>query len=104
MRLYIGNLPWSATAEELRGALEEFGSVQEVKIIQDRETGRSKGFGFAEMDERAGLAAIAALRGADYGGRRLNVSEAKPKRPEGGSNHRPDRRRDDRRRDRERYA
>ena len=82
MNIYVGNLPYRATEQELQDAFEQHGSVKKVVIIKDSETGRSKGFGFVEMDESsAGEAAISALDGAEFNGRNLKVNMAKP-RPE----------------------
>ncbi len=82
MNIYCGNLSYRLTEDELRQAFEEHGAVDSARIITDRETGRSKGFGFVEMpnDDEA-RAAIDALAGAELGGRNLNVNEARP-RPE----------------------
>lgn len=81
-KLYVGNLPFSATTEELSAAFAECGAVESVKIITDRETGRSKGFGFVEMSSDAEAAgAISRLNGADYAGRAMTVNEAKPMAP-----------------------
>lgn len=81
-KLYVGNLPFSATEQELSEAFARCGTVESVKIITDRDTGRSKGFGFVEMatDEQA-ADAIAKLNGADYAGRSMTVNEAKPMAP-----------------------
>jgi RNA recognition motif-containing protein len=76
--LYVGNLPFDTTADNLREAFEKFGSVASAQVITDRETGRSRGFGFVEMAE-GGDEAIAQLNGADFGGRALTVNEAKPR-------------------------
>jgi len=85
--LYVGNLPHSTTEAELRNVFEPHGAVEKVTLVTDRETGRSRGFGFVEMAD-AGEAdkAIAALNGTDLGGRPLTINEAKPKtdRPKGG--------------------
>jgi RNA recognition motif-containing protein len=85
--LYVGNLPHSTTEAELRNVFEAHGAVDKVTLVTDRETGRSRGFGFVEMSD-AGAAdkAIAALNGTDLGGRTLTINEAKPKtdRPKGG--------------------
>jgi len=85
--LYVGNLPHSTTEAELRNVFEAHGAVEKVTLVTDRETGRSRGFGFVEMTN-AGEAdkAIAALNGTDLGGRPLTINEAKPKsdRPKGG--------------------
>jgi RNA recognition motif-containing protein len=85
MNIYVGNLPFTADEDELRSKFEEFGAVDSAKIITDRETGRSRGFGFVEMpnDEEA-QAAIDKLQGADFGGRALTVSEARPRQGGGG--------------------
>ena len=79
-KLYCGNLSYSVTDDELRQMCAAFGTVTSAQVIMDRESGRSKGFGFVEMstDEEA-QAAIAGLNGKDNGGRALTVNEAKPK-------------------------
>src|SRR5205807_3001659 len=86
-KLYVGNLSYSLGDSELQQIFEAHGAVQSAQVIQDRDTGRSKGFGFVEMgsDEEA-QAAIAALNGQEHDGRALTVNEAKPKedRPRGG--------------------
>ena len=81
-KLYVGNLPYSATEQILSDSFMQAGAVSSVKIIMDRETGRSKGFAFVEMgsDEEA-LKAIEDFNGADYEGRKLSVSEARPMAP-----------------------
>lgn len=80
MNIYVGNLPFNATDDELREMFEQHGSVSSASVIMDRETGRSRGFGFVEMDDQsAGQAAIDALNGADMGGRPLRVNEARPR-------------------------
>lgn len=81
-KLYVGNLPYSATEQALTDSFSECGTVTSVKIITDRETGRSKGFGFVEMgtDEEA-TSAISKFNGAMYEGRAMTVSEAKPMAP-----------------------
>jgi cold-inducible RNA-binding protein len=78
--LFVGNLPFSATEEALRETFAPFGEVQQVKIMTDRDTGKSRGFGFVEMaqDEEAEKA-IAALNGKNFQGRPLTVNEARPK-------------------------
>ena len=84
-KLHVGNLIDSATSADLQGWFTPFGTVQSARVIQDRDTGRSKGFGFVEMDNDADAeAAIEALDGNDAGGRRLTVNEAKPRTPGGG--------------------
>jgi RNA recognition motif-containing protein len=84
MNLYVGNLSYRLTEDELRQAFEEFGQVASCTIIKDKVTGESKGFGFLEMAERSEAeAAINGLNGRDLKGRKLNVNEARP-RTEGG--------------------
>ena len=76
-RIYVGNLPFSATQEEVREMFESHGAVHAVDLINDRETGRPRGFGFVEMDDQEAESAISALDGTDYGGRSLRVNVAK---------------------------
>ena len=76
-RLYVGNLPFDATAEGVRAAFEAFGTVHDVTLVTDRDTGRPRGFGFVEMDAQAANAAIEGLNNKDFGGRDLNVNEAR---------------------------
>jgi RNA recognition motif-containing protein len=81
MNLYVGNLNYDMSEEELRTAFAEHGDVQSAKIITDKFTGRSRGFGFVEMaSEEAGNAAMENLNGKDVGGRQLVVNEARPRR------------------------
>ena len=83
-RLYVGNLPYTISDSELQQLFEQHGSVTSAQVVMDRDTGRSKGFGFVEMGTDAeAQAAITALHGAEFGGRTLTVNEARPK-PEGG--------------------
>lgn len=78
-KLYVGNLPYSAKEDSLKDHFSSAGSVASVKIIIDRETGRSKGFGFVEMDSEDGAQnAVSQLDGQEFEGRSLRVSEAKP--------------------------
>ena len=80
-RLYVGNIPFSATEDELRDAFGAHGGVASVDVIMDRETGRPRGFAFVEMDEAAAAdAAIEAMDGQDFGGRPLRVNEAQERR------------------------
>src|SRR3954468_4829792 len=80
MNLYVGNLPYRITEDQLRATFEEFGQVSSCTIIKDRVTGESKGFGFLEMPERSEAeAAISGLNGKDLKGRKLNVNEARPR-------------------------
>ena len=79
--IYVGNLDFQATEEELRAAFEVYGKVDKVQIVTDRDTGQRRGFAFVEMaNDSEGSKAIAALSGATLGGRTLNVNEARPKR------------------------
>jgi RNA recognition motif-containing protein len=83
-KLYVGNLTYDVTDAALEQMIAPHGTVQSAQVIMDRDTGRSKGFGFVEMSSKEEAeAAIAALNGTDLQGRRLNVNEARP-RPEGG--------------------
>lgn len=79
--IYVGNLPWSATEEEVHGLFAAHGNVLSVKLISDRETGRARGFGFVEMEDEHVSAAVEALDNSVYGGRTLRVNEARPKAP-----------------------
>jgi len=79
--IYVGNLPWSSTEEDVRAAFEAFGEVISVKLINDRETGRPRGFGFVEMEDQGAMEAIESLDGSELGGRNIKVNEARP-RPE----------------------
>jgi RNA recognition motif-containing protein len=84
-RLYVGNLGYSVTSEELQELFEQFGQVRSAQVLSDRETGRSRGFGFVEMDnDDEADAAIQQLDGNDHQGRRLTVNEARPRTPGGG--------------------
>ena len=81
-KLYVGNLPFSATEQELTSTFSQCGTVESAKIITDRDSGRSKGFGFVEMSSDAeATAAISKFNGADYSGRAMTVNEAKPMAP-----------------------
>jgi RNA recognition motif-containing protein len=80
MNIYVGNLSYEVTEEDLKKAFETFGEVDIVKVIKDNYTGRSKGFGFVEMPAKAeAQSAIEGLNGKDLKGRSLNVSEARPR-------------------------
>ncbi len=83
-KLYLGNLPFTATEDEVREMLGAFGPVHSVALPTDRDTGRPRGFGFAEMDDDGATKAIAGLDGTDFGGRSLRVNEARPREPRGG--------------------
>ncbi len=76
-KIYVGNLPFSATEDDLRALFSEYGEVASVALINDRETGRPRGFGFVEME--GADEAIAALDQKDFGGRSLTVNEARPR-------------------------
>ena len=92
-KLYVGNLPFSATDAELRTLFAKYGDVASVALINDRETGRPRGFGFVEMnDEAAATKAAAGLDGHEMGGRALRVNPAED-RPSGGGNRGPRRER-----------
>jgi len=84
MKLYVGNLPFSATEDEVRNLFSQHGTVNEVNLVTDRFTGNPRGFGFVEMDEEGGTAAIKAVNGADFGGRSLKVDKAQPRRDNRG--------------------
>src|SRR5437870_3074498 len=84
-KLYVGNLAYGVTDSDLQQMFEPHGTVQSAQVIMDRDTGRSKGFGFVEMGSDAeAQAAIAALNGKEMGGRALTVNEARPKEDRGG--------------------
>ena len=79
--IYVGNLPWSATEEQIQHLFQEYGDVITVKLVNDRDTGRARGFGFVEMEDPAATAAFEALDNASFGGRVIRVNEAKPRVP-----------------------
>ena len=80
--LYVGNLPYSTTADDLRDAFSQFGTVARAQVVSDRETGRSRGFGFVEMSD-GGEAAIEGMNGTPFQGRTLTVNEARPREERG---------------------
>ena len=82
-RLYVGNLPFTATDESVRALFSKHGTVEKVSLITDRDTGRPRGFGFVVMPSADAARAIQALNGVDFGGRPLKVNEAQ-ERPRGG--------------------
>ena len=87
MNIYVGNLSFDVTEEDVRGAFEAFGKVESVKVITDKYSGASRGFGFVEMPSKdEAQAAIAGLNGKELKGRALNVNEARPRteKPRGG--------------------
>ena len=80
MNLYVGNLPFSTNSDDLETAFAAHGTVSSAQVIMDRETGRSRGFGFVEMDnDDEGRAAIEGLDGSELDGRRIKVNEARPR-------------------------
>jgi len=85
VKIYVGNMPFNMTEEQLRGLFEAYGKVDSVNVVQNRETGRSRGFGFVEMgDANEAKKAIEALNAKDVEGRPLNVNEARPREDRGG--------------------
>lgn len=84
MKLFVANLPFKMSEDEFAQQFRTFGEIHSVKIITDRETGRSRGFGFIELDDVAGRKAIANMDGQEIQGRQIKVSEAKPR-----EQHRP---------------
>ena len=85
-KIYVGNLNFACSDQDLAAMFSPHGEVSSAKVITDRETGRSRGFGFVEMsDDNAALAAIQAVNGQEIDGRTLNVNEARPREPRGGS-------------------
>ncbi len=81
--IYVGNIPYTMREEQLAALFSQYGEVKTAKVIMDKETGRSKGFGFVEMDDENADQAISALDGHEVEGRAVKASEARPK-PEGG--------------------
>ena len=87
MKLYVGNLAFQTSSEDLQQLFAQAGTVESASVIEDRETGRSRGFGFIEMaSKEEGQAAIQQFNGREVGGRALNVNEAKPREDRGGRN------------------
>jgi cold-inducible RNA-binding protein len=85
MKLYVGNLAFQTSSEDLQQLFSQAGTVESASVIEDRETGRSRGFGFVEMSTKEeGTAAIQKFNGQELGGRALNVNEAKPREDRGG--------------------
>ncbi len=83
-RLYVGNLPYSTTEDEVRQHFAQHGEVQSVHLVTDRETGQPRGFGFVEMDDDGADNAIRALDNTDFGGRNLKVNVARPRERDSG--------------------
>jgi RNA recognition motif-containing protein len=88
-KLYVGNLPFTATEESVRDLFAPHGTVEKVSLINDRDTGRPRGFGFVEMSAADASRAMQALNGTDFGGRPLKVNEAQDKARSGGGGGRP---------------
>jgi RNA recognition motif-containing protein len=89
MKLYVGNLPYKTTGEDLRQLFSAAGTVESAAVLEDRETGRSRGFGFVEMSSREeGEAAIEQFHGKEYQGRTLTVNESRPREDRGGGGSR----------------
>ncbi len=84
MKLYVGNLSYSVNDSSLKALFEPYGAVETARVINDRDTGSSKGFGFVEMSNTDGQSAMSALNGRDHDGRALKVNEAKPQEPRSG--------------------
>ena len=80
MNVYVGNLPFNTNSADLEALFAEYGEVESAAVVTDRDTGRSRGFGFIEMPDGAANEAIEALNGSDYDGRQLTVNEARPRR------------------------
>jgi RNA recognition motif-containing protein len=104
MTIYVGNLSYSSTEADLQNLFSRFGEIQSVKLITDRQTGRSRGYGFIEMEDESGQNSINELNGIDFNGRNIRVYEAKerterpnnerrPPRPGGGDRDRRQQRR-----------
>jgi RNA recognition motif-containing protein len=92
-KIYVGNLSFQATEDQVRGMFSEFGAIESLAMINDRDTGRFRGFAFVEMEDSAANAAIKALNGKEVESRELTVNEARPReeRPAGGGNNRGNR-------------
>ncbi|MEM8783310.1 MAG: RNA-binding protein [Planctomycetota bacterium] len=84
MKMYVGNLAWKTTTEDLEALFSNYGNVQDAIVLTDRETGRSRGFGFVTMSDEDAGKAIEALDGQDFEGRPLRVNEAQERAPRGG--------------------
>ena len=85
MKMYVGNLPWTTTNSDLEGLFAAYGTVRAAEVIMDRETGRSRGFGFVEMEgQDAAQQAMQALNGSQFQGRNLTVNEARERTPRAG--------------------
>jgi cold-inducible RNA-binding protein len=87
-KIYVGNLPFSATEDQVREMFAQHGEVESVAMINDRDTGRFRGFCFVEMEDESAQQAISALDGQDFDGRSIKVNEARPRRDDRGGNRR----------------
>jgi len=83
-KIYVGNLSFQATEDQVRGLFAEFGNIESLAMINDRDTGRFRGFAFVEMEDSAANAAINALNGKEFDGRELTVNEARPREERSG--------------------
>jgi RNA recognition motif-containing protein len=88
VKLYVGNLPFTTSSDDLSRMFAPHGAVESAEVVTDRDTGRSRGFGFVEMGDEDARRAIEELDGSDIGGRRLTVNEARPRQPRGGGGDR----------------
>ncbi len=86
--IYVGNLPFNATEEDVKTLFSQYGTVRSIKLITDRDTGRPRGFGFVEMDPEAMAAAIEKINGQEFHGRTLRVNEAQERAGDVGHRHR----------------
>ena len=86
-KLYVGNLPFSATDEDIRTLFAPYGQVDSVSVVTDRDTGQPRGFGFVEIDDAGAENAINGTNGVNFGGRNLVVNEARPQAPRGGGGY-----------------
>ena len=82
--IYVGNLPFTSTESDVHELFSQYGSVDTVRLVTDRDTGRPRGFGFVEMEEDGAVKAIEELDGKDFAGRNLRVNEARPREDRGG--------------------
>ena len=85
MKLYVGNMNFKTTEDSLRALFDNYGTVEEVAMVNDRETGRPRGFAFVTMDDEGGKKAIEDLNGQEFEGRNLNINEARPREERSGS-------------------
>lgn len=84
MKMYVGNMSFNTTESSLEALFSNYGEVQDVAVVSDRDTGRPRGFGFVTMEDNAARAAIEALNGNEFEGRTLTVNEARPRENRGG--------------------